>query len=79
MQVVEAVAEAHGCNATIKWLKIPYIPLVNHAKMVDLVESVALKFGEKGKWERLPDPNMTGEDFAFFTGAHSVCWRPSSS
>ena len=64
------MAKAHGCETVVEWMKIPYIPLVNDAKMVDLVERVAQRFGEnQGKWERLAEPNMTGEDFAFFTGA----------
>lgn len=68
-QVVEALATAHGCKTEIEWMKIPYIPLVNDAKMVDLVERVAQRFGEpRGKWERLVEPSMAGEDFAFFAG-----------
>ena len=66
--MVHAVAGAHSCNATIQWTKIPYIPVVNSPPMVSLLETVARRFGEHGTWERMQEPLMVGEDFAFLSG-----------
>ena len=72
MQVVTTVADAHGCNATIQWTPIPYIPVVNTPAMVSLVERVAGRFGSSGRWQRMEEPLMVGEDFGFMSGeSHS--------
>lgn len=68
LQVSESVAGAHGANVTIQWRTIPYIPLINDEGMVNLVERVAQKMAPRSTWQRLPEPNMAGEDFAFFAG-----------
>ena len=70
--MVHAVAGAHGCNATIGWTKIPYIPVVNDPQMVSVLETVAKRFGEYGQWQRMEEPLMVGEDFAFLAG-RSIC------
>lgn len=70
-QVAHAVAGAHACNATIEWTKIPYIPVVNSPKMVSMLETVAKRFGQYGQWERMTEPLMVGEDFAFLAGKHA--------
>ena len=66
-QVVEAVAAAHGCNATVRWLDIPYIPVVNDEKVFNLVKTVANRFSESQTWEFMPEPFMAGEDFGFLS------------
>ena len=68
LQVVHTIADAHSCNATIQWTKIPYIPVVNSPPMVSLLETVAKRFGEYGSWQRMEEPLMVGEDFAFLAG-----------
>lgn len=68
-KVVTTVADAHGCNATIAWTAIPYIPVVNTPGMVTLVERVAGRFGSKGRWQRMEEPLMVGEDFGFMSEA----------
>jgi len=75
MQVVTTVADAHGCNATIQWTAIPYIPVVNTPAMVSLVERVAGRFGDKGRWLRMEEPLMVGVDFGFMSGSSGL--RPS--
>ena len=54
----------------MQWTEIPYIPVVNDPKMVSVLETVAKRFGEHGQWQRMDEPLMVGEDFAFLAGIY---------
>ncbi len=68
MQVVEGTAKLHGCTADVKWSEQAYIPTVNDAKMVSVVEEAARKLVGVDRWQRLAEPTMAGEDFGFLAG-----------
>ena len=68
MQVIEGTAKLHGCTADVKWSEQAYIPTVNDAKMVSVVEEAARKLVGVDRWQRLAEPTMAGEDFGFLAG-----------
>lgn len=62
-EVIKQTAALHGCSAAnISWQRRPYPPVVNDAKMADLVADVA---GRLAKFEWLDEPSMAAEDFSF--------------
>lgn len=77
VQVIEGTAKLHGCTAEVKWSAQAYIPTVNDAKMVSVVEEAATKLVGADRWQRLAEPTMAGEDFGFLAGRqkpHSCHW-----
>lgn len=69
MQVIEGTAKLHGCTAELKWSDEAYIPTVNDAKLVSMVEEAAGKLVGAQRWQRLAEPTMAAEDFSFLAGA----------
>lgn len=68
VQVTRGVAEAHGAKASFRWRDVPYIPVINDEGMVALVQTIAQRLAPRATWQLMPEPNMAGEDFAFFAG-----------
>ena len=68
LQVIEGTAKLHGCIAELKWSDQAYIPTVNDAKLVSLVEEAAGKLVGIDRWHRLAEPTMAAEDFGFLAG-----------
>ncbi|CAL5224261.1 g6919 [Coccomyxa viridis] len=68
-EVIEGTAKLHGCTAEVKWSAQAYIPTVNDAKMVSVVEEAATKLVGADRWQRLAEPTMAGEDFGFLADA----------
>jgi len=66
--VIEGTAKLHGCTAELKWSDQAYIPTVNDAKLVSLVEEAAGKLVGVDRWHRLAEPTMAAEDFSFLAG-----------
>ena len=72
MQVVSATASMHGCNSSIAWNPIEYIPVVNSKEIVDLVRGVAERMSAIRQFQELDRPTFMAEDVAFFNGKHSA-------
>ena len=68
LQVIGCTAKLHGCSAELKWSDQAYIPTVNDAKLVSLVEEAAGKLVGIDRWHRLAEPTMAAEDFSFLAG-----------
>jgi amidohydrolase len=64
-ELVEGVAQSFGGRAEVK-LDPGYPSLVNHDRMVDLVEQVASEVVGPSKVVELKEPSMGGEDFAYY-------------
>ena len=68
LQVIEGTARLHGCTADGKWSEQAYIPTVNDAKVVSIVEEAAGKLARVDRWQRMAEPSMAAEDFGFLAG-----------
>lgn len=68
MQIIEGTAKLHGATAEVKWSEQAYIPTVNDAKLVSVVEAAAGKLVGAERFERLAEPTMAAEDFSFLAG-----------
>ena len=77
MQVIVGTAKLHGCNASVRWSDVAYIPTVNSPPLVSLVEAAAGRLGATAsgaaRWRRQLEPTMAAEDFGFLAGA--LGWR----
>lgn len=71
MQVVTATASMYGCNSTISWNPIAYIPVVNAQSAVQLVKEVANSMAAIKRFEEVDRPFFVAEDVAFFNSKHS--------
>ena len=58
----------YGCNSSIVWNPIAYIPVVNAADMVQRAQHVANQLVPVKKFELLDRPTFMAEDVAFFNG-----------
>ena len=68
MQIVTSTATMYGCNSSIKWNPIAYIPVENSEAIVKQVEQVATQLSEVKHFEYLDRPSFMAEDIAFFNG-----------
>ena len=66
--MIEGTAKLHGCTAEVKWSEQAYIPTVNDAKLVSVVEEAAVKLAGADRWQRMAEPTMAAEDFGFLAG-----------
>jgi amidohydrolase len=64
-ELVEGVARSFGGRAEVK-LDPGYPSLVNHDRMVDLVEQIANEVVGATNVVELKEPSMGGEDFAYY-------------
>lgn len=62
--VVNAVTNAHQCNASISWSPDAYPPTVNDPALFAWVRKVAADASSEGE-VRVIEPTMGGEDFSF--------------
>tara|TARA_R110002020_G_scaffold65998_8_gene173793 strand:+ start:1901 stop:3067 length:1167 start_codon:yes stop_codon:yes gene_type:complete len=67
-EIAQGVAAAHGCEATVKYLR-NYPITFNHADETDFAADVAETVSGEGGVERNQPPTMGGEDFSFMLEA----------
>ena len=67
-QVVTATAGIYGCNSSIRWNPIAYIPVHNNLGMVKRVKEVAADLSSVKQFIELDRPTFVAEDVAFFNG-----------
>lgn len=68
LQIVTATATMYGCNSSIRWNPIAYIPVENSLNMMNRVEQVAAKLPPIKQFVQLDRPTFMAEDVAFFNG-----------
>lgn len=68
LQVVTATATMYGCNSSIRWNPVAYIPVENSSSMVNRVKQVAAQISPIKQFVQLDRPTFMAEDVAFFNG-----------
>ncbi len=66
--MIDSVAEMHGCNHTVQWSPDYYPPTVNDPELFEWSKSVGEIVSKEGK-VRDVEPTMGGEDFSFLAEA----------
>ena len=72
LQIVSATASMYGCNSSIAWNPIEYIPVVNSKEAVDVVKGIAGNMSAIKQFQELDRPTFMAEDVAFFNGRHAT-------
>lgn len=62
----------YGCNSSIAWNPIEYIPVVNSKEAVDVVKGIAENMSAIKQFQELDRPTFMAEDVAFFNGRHAI-------